>query len=132
MSQRVPINLVDTTEGIAAIVDKYWDAFAFEAFQGYVEHGRGAVCLDIRNLETVSPYVEEALDRISYLPESSDEFQRQEMQPLLAKVKEYDPEADVLLFVYGKDASDFPNRVQGYCGRQPSPREVFEKNSANA
>lgn len=131
MSQRVPIEVADTRDGHLAVIEKYWDAFAFAAYEGYLEHRRGAVCLDLQNLETVSVYVEEALDRITYLPETSPEFQEKKMEPLLERVREYKPDVDIVVFVYGRDAGNLPTRVYGF-SRQPSPREVFEKNSPSA
>jgi len=136
MSKKVPIEVIDTKEGHAALVNQYWDSFARTAYQGYILGGRGAVTLNLdglNELEPDAPAIESLMDYAVYagfgLPSEEDEDIKRMFTEIGEQVDSYDPEEEIIVLVYGRtfeENSDFTIHRFAH-GPFEAPPRVYKK-----
>lgn len=117
MSKKVPIEVIDTREGHAALVNQYWDNFALTAYAGYIQAGRGAVTLNLdglTELEIDATALEPLMDYAVYagfgLDSSEDDDIKKMFTEIGEQVDSYDPEKEIIVLVYRRtfeENSDF-------------------------
>jgi hypothetical protein len=129
MNSSFPLEFTDTTEGIAALVHQYWDAFALIAWEGFLTDDRGVVELNLDKITEINAGALEGRINYGILDPTKVEASKDPFKTLLEWTAVYDPKTEIVLMVYGRNAS-VDDDVRFYrfdsLGRA-TPPEVFEK-----
>jgi len=103
MSTGISIDEIDSRVGHLKLIFIHWNLFAYMAWDGYREYGRGAVIIDLRDSTPRQLLGQEVHHRMGYLGERSDVFKSWPSEEVAEKVEEYEPEDEIIVIVYGRD-----------------------------
>lgn len=134
MENTIPIEEIDSREGHLKLIFIHWNLFAFMAWDGYRQHGRGGLVLDLGDATSGQLLGPEVRHRMSYLGERSDAFKNWPSEEASKEVHLYEPESEILVFVYGRNHNidgEF-NFYRLAHGTSPAPPDVFDKYNSPA
>ncbi|MCI0487520.1 MAG: hypothetical protein L0229_13080 [Blastocatellia bacterium] len=129
MDTDIPIEEIDTREGHLKLIFIHWNLFAFRAWDGYRRVGRGAVMLNLNDVTGEQLMGSDVQHQMAYLGERSDTFKNWPSDEASEQVQVYDPESEILVFVYSRDykPGGEPHVYRLEHGTSLAPPDVFDK-----
>jgi hypothetical protein len=129
VSSSFPLEFTDSTEGIAALVQQYWHAFALCAWEGFLTHDRGIVELNLDGITEINADTLEGRINYGKLDPNMAEASQDPFKTVLEWTDVYDPNKEIILLVHGRNSSvDDDVRFYRFDSEaRMAPPEVFEQ-----
>ena len=132
MDNEIPLEEIDSREGHLKLIFIHWNLFAFMAWDGYKREGRGAVMLNLIDVTSEQLMGSDVRHQMAYIGEKGDTFKGWPSDEATEQIQVYEPETEILVFVYGRDykSKGEPLVYRLDHGTSLAPPDVFDKYNA--